>query len=154
MSETKECPFCKSKAVVVCRVDSDWGVELKYKLLNDESNYDIKSMTEFENYDIDFQSGDYGDIYIYRCQSCRAEWGDGVDVDIADLKSRIAELESERRWIPVDENPAVSGIYLVQNIYDDIYPVKFDAKTETWELQNYDTIIHWTNIPELPEVER
>ncbi len=72
----------------------------------------------------------------------------------AALHARIVELESERRWIPVSENPAVSGIYLVQNIYDDIYPVKFDAKTETWELQNYDTIIHWTNIPELPEVER
>ena len=70
------------------------------------------------------------------------------------LLAYVAELEAERRWIPVDENPAVSGIYLVQNIYDDIYPVKFDAKTETWELQNYDTIIHWTNIPELPEAER
>ncbi len=93
MSELKPCPFCGSTAVVKCRVDSDWGVDLKYRLLNDESNYDIKSMIADENYDSDEQSGDYWGIEIFRCQSCRAEWGGGTDVCVAALTARIAELE-------------------------------------------------------------
>ena len=93
--ELRPCPFCGSLAVVKCRVDSDWGVDLKYRLLNDESNYEIKSMIADENYDPDYQTGDYWGIEIYRCQSCRAEWGVGTDVCIAELHARIAELEAE-----------------------------------------------------------
>ena len=67
-------------------------------------------------------------------------------------ESRIAELEAERRWIPVSEPPKVSGKYLLLNIYDDVYPCDFIAETEMWVLPDYDTITHWMPLPELPIV--
>jgi len=158
MTKVKLCPFCKSKAIVVCRVDSDWGVELKYKLLNDVSNYDINSMIEFENYDPDFQSGDYGNIYIYRCQSCQAEWGSGVDVGIANLKSRIAELEAERRWIPVSERLPKRGqpvLVLTKGegiMIDKLVPDMPTPDGVMWWMNNLSYFVaHWMPLPELPE---
>ena len=56
------------------------------------------------------------------------------------VNNRIAELEAERRWIPVSEPPKVSGKYLLLNIYDDVYPCDFIAGTEIWVLPDYDTV--------------
>ena len=68
------------------------------------------------------------------------------------LNARIAELEAERRWIPVSEPPKVSGEYLLLNIYDDVYPCDFIAGTEIWVLPDYDTVTHWMPLPEPPIV--
>ena len=69
------------------------------------------------------------------------------------LTTRIAELEEERRWMPVSEPPKVSGKYLLLNIYDDVYPCDFIAGTEMWVLPDYDTITHWMPLPKPPEVQ-
>lgn len=126
MNELKSCPFCGSLAVVKFRVDSDWGVDLKYRLLNDESNYEIKSMIADENYNPDYHTGDYWDIEIYRCQSCRAEWGVGTDVCIAELHARIADLEEL-----VDEL-VDSG----DNLFDSLNPIawKHEWLDKWWKL--------------------
>ena len=128
MSEMKLCPFCGSTAVVKCRVDSDWGVDLKYRLLNDESNYDIKSMIADENYDSDERSGDYWGIEIFRCQSCRAEWGEGTDVCVAALNARIAELEAL-----VDEL-----VNIGDNLFDSLNPIawKHEWLDKWWKLSS------------------
>ena len=68
------------------------------------------------------------------------------------VTARIAELEEERRWMPVSEPPKVSGKYLLLNIYDDVYPCDFIAGTEIWVLPDYDTVTHWMPLPQLPEV--
>lgn len=93
MSEAIKCPFCKSKSVVVCQVDNGSGFSFKYKLLNDESNYNIASMITMDNYDPRSQSGIYWGIEIYHCKKCGAEWGRGVDVYVADLGARAEQLQ-------------------------------------------------------------
>jgi hypothetical protein len=155
MSELKPCPFCGSMAVVKCRVDSDWGVDLKYRLINDESNYDIKSMIAIESYDPDYQSGDYWDIEIFRCQSCRAEWGEGTDVCVAELKSRIAELEEKQRWIPVDEKPLEVGVYFVRlkNGLTKIDWTFIDGGIYYWWNSGQDSVTHYMPLPHPPEVQ-
>lgn len=74
-------------------------------------------------------------------------------VYVKGLVARIAELEEERRWMPVSEPPKVSGKYLLLNIYDDVYPCDFIAGTEIWVLPDYDTVTHWMPLPTPPEVQ-
>lgn len=162
------CPFCGSLAVVKCRVDSDWGVDLKYRLLNDESNYEIKSMITDENYDPDYQTGDYWGIEIFRCQSCRAEWGGGTDVCVAALNARIAELEAAQRWIPVSErlpefNKVVAVIDMSDkdshlcNVYETAILVEVRGDTRFgfighsgWDSSD---VTHWMPLPQPPEAQ-
>ena len=133
--ELRPCPFCGSLAVVKCRVDSDWGVDLKYRLLNDESNYEIKSMIADENYDPDYQTGDYWGIEIYRCQSCRAEWGVGTDVCIAELHARIAELEAEID-IRKDQLREAKNILIDKNLQiDSLYEESYKLQKRIAELE-------------------
>jgi hypothetical protein len=159
MSELKPCPFCGSMAVVKCRVDSDWGVDLKYRLINDESNYDIKSMIAIESYDPDYQSGDYWDIEIFRCQSCRAEWGEGTDVCVAELKSRIAELEEKQRWIPVSERlpePYTRVLACIKSGYMEVDYMYSEPIVDVGiaDFNSLDNVTHWMPLPEPPEVQQ
>jgi hypothetical protein len=170
--ELRLCPFCGSLAVVKCRVDSDWGVDLKYRLLNDESNYDIKSMIADENYDPDERSGDYWGIEIFRCQSCRAEWGGGTDVCVAALTTRIAELEEidklrsesvstlnqanannedeiellEKRIAELEHDLTNKEIE-----YTDLWDDALAFQSRIAELEADGTHIEWMNEDELPE---
>ena len=65
----------------------------------------------------------------------------------------LMDLRAAQRWIPVSEKPKVDGRYLLRNIYDDIYPAKFVAESESWMLGRYDTITHWMPLPTPPEVQ-
>jgi TolA-binding protein len=144
MSELKKCPFCGSTAVVKCRVDSDWGVDLKYRLLNDESNYDIKSMIADENYDSDERSGDYWGIEIFRCQSCRAQWGEGTDVCVAALNARIAELEGVIEILE-DQQREVKNILIDKNLHiDSLYEEGYKLQQRIAELEEEnDRLLFW-----------
>lgn len=90
-------------------------------------------------------------IHGFCSMECETAWY--YEDDIRDLTARIAELEEERRWMPVSEPPKVSGKYLLLNIYDDVYPCDFIAGTEIWVLPDYDTVTHWMPLPKLPEVQ-
>lgn len=71
------------------------------------------------------------------------------------LKARIAELEAERRWIPVSERlPEGSGHYIVFDDHGDIMSCEFlaDYKGEPlWD--DDDGVLYWMPLPEPPEVE-
>ena len=83
---------------------------------------------------------------------------DDLREENANLTARIAELEAERRWIPVGERlPEKSGWYRVGaiNVYgqgytDEIY---FDANNSKlpWQSCVRDNIYCWLDgVPELP----
>ena len=81
------------------------------------------------------------------------DWQTRIEDAKRELREYIDELEEKQRWIPVSEKPKVDGRYLLRNIYDDIYPAKFVAESESWMLGRYDSITHWMPLPEPPEVQ-
>ena len=83
---------------------------------------------------------------------CRCDFDEALD-DLDKANARIAELEAERRWIPVSEPPKVDGSYLLRTVFDEVYSSDFIAKTETWVLRDYDSVTHWMPLPKLPEVQ-
>jgi len=96
MTELKECPFCKSRAIVICRVDAEGGWATGFKLLNDRSNYDTETQAQFDDYDPDFY-GDSWDIDIFRCRTCGAEWTKNTYAHIAGLKANAEKAEAENK---------------------------------------------------------
>ena len=76
------------------------------------------------------------------------------------LKARIAELEAERRWIPVSERlpdnwKPVLTIDMSESTRVPV-PAFYDPETSLWSthLPNYDLwVTHWMPLPEPPEVQ-
>ena len=75
------------------------------------------------------------------------------------LTARIAELEGERRWIPVSEGlpdgwEPVLTIDMSESTRVPV-PAFYDPETSLWSthLPNYDLwVTHWMPLPELPIV--
>jgi len=78
--------------------------------------------------------------------------------EMAEAESRIAELEAERRWIPVSERlpeldqdvlAIVDDNVAVGHFYDDQYhPICFSTDDDCLLVAT-----HWMPLPELPEVQ-
>jgi len=70
------------------------------------------------------------------------------------LTARIAELEAERRWIPVSERlPEKDGYYLVSDDHDDVLSCEFltERRVEPiWD--DDDGVLYWMPLPKPPEV--
>ena len=69
------------------------------------------------------------------------------------LKARIAELEAERRWIPVREQMPTSGTQwvLLKNGKMDFDFTYIDGGRYDW-WRNGSNVTHWMPLPEPPEV--
>ncbi len=97
------------------------------------------------------------------CKDCDYEWFqlDGVDVHarllpdyLNNYEARIAELEAERRWIPVSERlPDKRLPVLVYTIYGETYSAMLLG--EVWTGLHRDfrkgEITHWMPLPEPPK---
>ena len=74
--------------------------------------------------------------------------------ELGSLKSYIAELEAERRWIPVSERlPEKDGYYLVSDDHGDVLSCEFltERRVEPiWD--DDDGVLYWMPLPEPPEV--
>ena len=73
------------------------------------------------------------------------------------LKARIAELEAERRWIPVSERlPERDGFYLVLENVNQVAGYYHWCKVFGWNTDggrtNIQSVTHWMPLPEPPEV--
>lgn len=73
-----------------------------------------------------------------------------------DLHMRIAELESQCRWIPVSEYPeddCGKRRYLLRNVYNNLYPINTDTAGWNWAVISIGYITHYLILPEFPESE-
>jgi len=76
------------------------------------------------------------------------------------LKKRIAELEAERRWIPVSEKnpPRPYAMYLTilhspyEGLQDVVYIVRYSDRWIVPENTANLVVTHWMELPKLPEV--
>ena len=70
------------------------------------------------------------------------------------LNNRIAELEAERRWIPVREQMPTSGTQwvLLKNGKMDFDFTYIDGGRHYW-WRNGSNVTHWMPLPELPEAQ-
>ena len=81
-------------------------------------------------------------------------------VEIQRLTARIAELEGERRWIPVSERLPEAGAVVFAVVYDvndhseKLYQLKYygDGKWFSWNSACY-VVTHWMPLPTPPEVQ-
>ena len=74
------------------------------------------------------------------------------------LETYIAELEAERRWIPVSERlPERDGFYLVLENVNQVAGYYHWCKVFGWNTDggrtNIQSVTHWMPLPEPPEVE-
>ena len=100
----------------------------------------------------------------YACEDCFENRKGGVYEDrwntrpIEDaLNARIAELEAERRWIPVSERlPERDGFYLVLENVNQVAGYYHWCKVFGWNTDggrtNIQSVTHWMPLPEPPEV--
>lgn len=71
------------------------------------------------------------------------------------LKLHIAELEAERRWIPVSERlPEKDGYYLVSDDHDGVLSCEFMTGRRFQPLWEVPGVLYWMPLPEPPEVEQ
>lgn len=75
---------------------------------------------------------------------------------IEKLESRIVELESKQRWIPVSEPPKESGEYFTLTQVEGenfVGTAVYEKKHNHWwnDLGDRDDITHWMTLPEPPE---
>ncbi len=81
---------------------------------------------------------------------------DPVDLHIAELEARIAELEAKQRWIPVSEPPKESGEYFTLTQVEGenfVGTAVYEKEHNHWwnDLGDRDDITHWMTLPEPPE---
>ena len=93
-------------------------------------------------------------VYKDGVEVASSENGDRM-ADVYTLKARIAELEAERRWIPVSERlPEANKCVLIYdaggNMTVDILVKSGGVETYFW-LPKY-RILFWMPLPEPPEV--
>ena len=71
-----------------------------------------------------------------------------------ELRARIAELEAERRWIPVSERlpENISNVLILSRGEQLI--ASYHSKYSLWYVPFVDkpVVTHWMPLPELPEV--
>ena len=84
------------------------------------------------------------------------EWWNTRPIEDA-LTARIAELEAERRWIPVSERlPERDGFYLVLENVNQVAGYYHWCKVFGWNTDggrtNIQSVTHWMPLPEPPEV--
>ena len=71
------------------------------------------------------------------------------------LNARIAELEAERRWIPVSERlPEKDGYYLVSDDWDGVLSCEFLTERRVEPIWEVPGVLYWMPLPEPPEVEK
>ena len=74
-------------------------------------------------------------------------------LEIQKLNARIAELEAERRWIPVSERlPEKDGYYLVSDDHGDIMSCEFLADYKGEPIWDVAGVLYWMPLPEPPEM--
>ena len=86
---------------------------------------------------------------------------DPVDLHIAELEARIAELEARQRWIPVSERLPEDGapVLVHFNVLNDVIVAYHDSFHPSWETggdwnyvdEKYDWATHWMPLPKPPE---
>ena len=78
-------------------------------------------------------------------------------MQIAKLKQCIAELEAERRWIPVSERLPEECVYVQVTDGKDVFQAKMYLKygKPKWVWQGYevDNVTHWQSLPNPPQEE-
>lgn len=133
MSELKPCPFCGSKALT--------NIFLDYE---DIENPPTEVTCENER-------------CIYGWWLSPKDWNTRPIED--DLRKRIAELEAERRWVPVSERlPEAETRVLVATPtgYMEV-DWRFSEPIIDCGLANFyslDNVTHWMPLPEPPEVQQ
>lgn len=83
---------------------------------------------------------------------------DPVDLHIAELEARIAELEAKQRWIPVSERLPEVEVNVLAAVYDasnssvsmQILKHHGEGKWFFWDTCYY-VVTHWMPLPEPPE---
>ena len=98
-------------------------------------------------------------INLNYCDNCSAEsnvehWNARPIEDA--LNARIAELEEERRWIPVGEKPLEAGTFFVLLKNGEVTKdfTFIDGGRYYWWWNRGANITHYMPLPKLPEVQK
>ena len=97
------------------------------------------------------------------CKYCGMELSEGIPHGLRECHlravARIAELEAERRWIPVSERlPLDDGYYWTMDIFKQEQKYKFSQgkwRDQSGMLVEFSAthVTHWMPLPEPPEVQ-
>lgn len=188
MSELKPCPFCgKETAEVECD-GAFWWVKCQscgasghvyWFILNNGNardividNWNTRPIEDALNARIaelelrlDVYNGNMYDVVVDENAKLEAQVVilKGMNFDFAGslfkANKRIAELEAERRWIPVSERlPERDGFYLVLENVNQVAGYYHWCKVFGWNTDggrtNIQSVTHWMPLPEPPEVEK
>jgi len=138
--ECKECGEDFAKYIVSrnCNVSD---VSITQDVLTD-----IKTPRSIDN-NPDYYKHDY-----YKHDELKKENAE-LKADLKNKNTRIAELEAERRWIPVREQMPTSGTQwvLLKNGKMDFDFTYIDGGRYDW-WRNGSNVTHWMPLPEPPEV--
>lgn len=122
-------------------------IEMRAKAIVDCINYYFLALDEIER-----QQSQIKELETFQELSDR--WANQYYKDIEKLKKRIAELEQERRWIPVSEMPKYYGEYLVRrHVLIKGVPAKTTMICHFTNIDGWgdDNITHWRQLPQEEE---
>jgi hypothetical protein len=166
--ELKPCPFCGGT-----KICTEKGINLNYcDNCSAESNIEHwntrpieddlrKRIAELEAL-VNVSEGLYERIYEQAARIAELEnehnvWLIGASNAVKNLEARIAELEAERRWIPVSERlpeDTERMLTIVYDAFEDTTAISIlqhygDGDWFSWDSGRY-VVTHWMPLPESP----